>query len=170
MLVGLVWVILTSAFQRLLLYEDVYGFTSLRMYTHIFIPWLGFLLLATIVLQILRREQYFGALLLLTTFGFALTFGIMNIDGLIVRQNVARARSGDVAGAVDAFETLLGYANDLGLFAEEVDPESGAPLGNFPQGFTHIGLINAAVTLEQVQGRHVTPQVPRQARGERKRV
>jgi GH15 family glucan-1,4-alpha-glucosidase len=82
----------------------------------------------------------------------------------------ARARAGDVDGAARAFETLLGYGNDLGLFAEEVDPDSGAPLGNFPQGFTHIGLINAAVTLEQVQGRHVTPQVPRQARHERKRV
>jgi hypothetical protein len=94
LLVGLVWIILASAFQRLLLYEDAYGFTSLRIYTHIFIPWLGFLLLATIVLQIIRREQFFGGLLLLTAFGFVLTFGVINIDGLIVRQNVARAQAG----------------------------------------------------------------------------
>jgi len=94
LLVALVLVILVSAFLRLLLYEDAYGFTSLRTYTHIFIPWLGFLLLATIVLEIIHRERHFGALLLLASFGFALTFGFFNIDQFIVRQNVARARAG----------------------------------------------------------------------------
>jgi len=56
--------------------------------------WLRFRMLDYIVLQLIRREQYFGGLLLLTTFGFALTFGVLNADGLIVRQNVARARAG----------------------------------------------------------------------------
>jgi GH15 family glucan-1,4-alpha-glucosidase len=42
---------------------------------------------------------------------------------------------------------VLSFANDLGLFAEEIDPQSGAALGNFPQAFTHVGLINAAVAL-----------------------
>jgi GH15 family glucan-1,4-alpha-glucosidase len=60
------------------------------------------------------------------------------------------ARGGDVRAAMRAFERLLAYANDVGLFAEEIDPESGAALGNFPQAFTHIGLINAALTLAQV--------------------
>ena len=50
-------------------------------------------------------------------------------------------------GATAAFEHLLGYANDVGLYAEEIDPETGAALGNFPQAFTHVGLINAALTL-----------------------
>jgi GH15 family glucan-1,4-alpha-glucosidase len=58
-----------------------------------------------------------------------------------------RARAGDVAGARRAFEELLACANDVGLFAEEIDPETGAALGNFPQAFTHIGLINAALAL-----------------------
>jgi GH15 family glucan-1,4-alpha-glucosidase len=49
--------------------------------------------------------------------------------------------------AQDAFERLCGYANDVGLFAEEIDPATGAGLGNFPQAFTHVGLINAAVSL-----------------------
>jgi GH15 family glucan-1,4-alpha-glucosidase len=40
-------------------------------------------------------------------------------------------------------ERLLGHAGPLGLFAEELDPKSGAHLGNFPQAFTHLGLINA---------------------------
>ena len=94
LVVALVLVILVSALSRLLLYEDAYGFTLLRTYTHLFIPWLGFLLLATIVLEILRRERYFGALLLLTSFGFAMTLGFFNIEQFIVQQNVARARAG----------------------------------------------------------------------------
>mgnify|MGYP001248494861 FL=1 len=67
-----------------------------------------------------------------------------------------RARAGDLAGATVAFEQLLGYANDVGLFAEEIDPKTGAALGNFPQAFTHIGLINAALTLAECQ-QQVTP-------------
>ncbi len=50
----------------------------------------------------------------------------------------------------EAHETLknaLAYANDLGLFAEEIDPTTGNPLGNFPQAFTHLGVINAALSL-----------------------
>jgi len=58
-----------------------------------------------------------------------------------------RAKGGDVAGATEAFERLLACANDLGLFGEEIEPETGAALGNFPQAFTHVGLINAALTL-----------------------
>jgi GH15 family glucan-1,4-alpha-glucosidase len=49
--------------------------------------------------------------------------------------------------ARELFERLCGYANDVGLFAEEIDPMSGAALGNFPQAFTHVGLINAALSV-----------------------
>jgi GH15 family glucan-1,4-alpha-glucosidase len=58
-------------------------------------------------------------------------------------------RGGNIEGATRAFEQLLAYANDVGLFAEEIDPHTGAALGNFPQAFTHIGLINAALTLSE---------------------
>jgi len=74
-------------------------------------------------------------------------FGICSFWG--VEQ---RARQGDRAAAESDFITLLGYANDVGLFAEEIDPASGAALGNFPQAFTHIGLINAALALESPAG------------------
>jgi GH15 family glucan-1,4-alpha-glucosidase len=54
---------------------------------------------------------------------------------------------GSLEEARDLFERLCDHANDVGLFAEEVDPDSGAALGNFPQAFTHVGLINAALSL-----------------------
>jgi len=45
------------------------------------------------------------------------------------------------------FERLIGYANDLGLLAEEYDPRAGRQLGNFPQAFSHVSLINTAHAL-----------------------
>ncbi|MFF4781393.1 glycoside hydrolase family 15 protein [Streptomyces griseorubiginosus] len=45
------------------------------------------------------------------------------------------------------FERLLGLANDVGLLSEEYDPVAGAQLGNFPQAFSHIGLVTTALTL-----------------------
>jgi GH15 family glucan-1,4-alpha-glucosidase len=57
------------------------------------------------------------------------------------------ARRGDLAAAERTFEHILSFANDLGLFAEEIDIGTGAALGNFPQAFTHVGLINAAIAL-----------------------
>ena len=47
------------------------------------------------------------------------------------------------------FQQLLHYQNDLGLFAEEIDPTDGSALGNFPQAFTHIGLISTALSLKE---------------------
>jgi GH15 family glucan-1,4-alpha-glucosidase len=61
----------------------------------------------------------------------------------------AMARAGDLTGARHRFERLLGYANDLGLYAEEIDPATGSARGNFPQAFTHVGLINAALALDE---------------------
>jgi GH15 family glucan-1,4-alpha-glucosidase len=74
-------------------------------------------------------------------------FGICSFWGV-----ECAARAGDVVGATYTFERLLSYANDVGLLAEEIDPASGTALGNFPQAFTHVGLINAALTLAERQG------------------
>ncbi len=61
------------------------------------------------------------------------------------------ALQGRVGEARDRFEQMLSYASPLGLFAEEIDPATGAQLGNYPQAFTHIGLINAATNLQHAQ-------------------
>jgi GH15 family glucan-1,4-alpha-glucosidase len=51
--------------------------------------------------------------------------------------------------ARDVFEKLIARVNDVGLLSEEIDVESGAFLGNFPQALTHIGLVNAAICLSE---------------------
>jgi GH15 family glucan-1,4-alpha-glucosidase len=56
---------------------------------------------------------------------------------------------GSLKQARDQFDQSLTYANDIGLFAEEIDPTTGDALGNFPQAFTHMGLINAALSLAE---------------------
>jgi GH15 family glucan-1,4-alpha-glucosidase len=61
------------------------------------------------------------------------------------------ARRGQLDEAEHLFERLLGRASDLGLFAEEIDADTGAALGNFPQAFTHIGLINAAIAIKDAR-------------------
>jgi GH15 family glucan-1,4-alpha-glucosidase len=62
------------------------------------------------------------------------------------------AKAGEVERAQELFDRLAGYANDLGLLAEEIDTGSGEQLGNFPQAFSHIGLITAAWELDQARG------------------
>jgi GH15 family glucan-1,4-alpha-glucosidase len=61
------------------------------------------------------------------------------------------ARAGEVERAEELFDQLVSYANDLGLLAEEIDPQHGELLGNFPQAFSHIGLITAAWEIDQAR-------------------
>ncbi|HSF61432.1 MAG TPA: glycoside hydrolase family 15 protein [Gaiellaceae bacterium] len=85
----------------------------------------------------------------------------LNADGLVGEEGTfvicsfwlvsCLARAGEIERATKLFEQLVGYANDLGLLAEEIDPEHGELLGNFPQAFSHIGLITAAWEIDQAR-------------------
>ncbi|AWB28326.1 glycoside hydrolase family 15 protein [Halococcoides cellulosivorans] len=58
------------------------------------------------------------------------------------------AMSGDLREAEALFETIVEYASPLGLFSEEVIPQTGELLGNYPQAFSHLGLINSVLYLQ----------------------
>jgi len=61
----------------------------------------------------------------------------------------ALAQAGQPVRARAVFERVAAFVNEVGLLAEEVDPVSGELLGNFPQAFSHIGLVNAAWAISE---------------------
>jgi hypothetical protein len=93
-LIASVLVILASSLLRLLMYEDAYGFSELRTYTHVFIFWLAGLLVAAIVLELLHKRGFFGLALMLTMVGYVASLGLMNVDGFIISQNIQRVSHG----------------------------------------------------------------------------
>jgi GH15 family glucan-1,4-alpha-glucosidase len=74
------------------------------------------------------------------------------VSALIAIGHNARARR--------LCQKLLSFAGPLGLYAEEIDPRSGRHLGNFPQAFTHLALINAVFHVIDAEAREVGPLSP----------
>lgn len=74
--------------------------------------------------------------------------GTFSICNFWLIENLAR--SGEISEAIQLFELMLKYASPSGLFSEEIDPFSHQLLGNYPQSFTHIGFINAAMSINEV--------------------
>jgi GH15 family glucan-1,4-alpha-glucosidase len=83
----------------------------------------------------------------------------MNEDGLAGEEGTfvicsfwlasCLAKAGELGRAEELFDRLSGYTNDLGLLAEQIETASGEQLGNFPQAFSHIGLISAAWEIDK---------------------
>jgi alpha,alpha-trehalase len=65
----------------------------------------------------------------------------------------AWALAGEPGRAREVCERAITFRNDVGLLAEEVDPRTGELLGNFPQAFSHIGLVNAAWAITEAERR-----------------
>jgi GH15 family glucan-1,4-alpha-glucosidase len=65
----------------------------------------------------------------------------------------AQALAGDVEAATATFERAVAAINDIGLLAEEVDPRNAEMIGNFPQAFSHVGLVNAAWAITEARQR-----------------
>jgi hypothetical protein len=72
------------------LYEAAYGFSQLRTYTHVFMIWLGLLLVAVVVLEVLHRERAVGLAMILASLGFIVSLNLLNVDAFIVKQNLQR--------------------------------------------------------------------------------
>jgi len=139
-------------------FVQYYGSTALDA-ANLLIPIVGFLppdhprVRATIEATI--RE--------LTSEDRELVYRYINPDGLPGGEGVfsictfwladALILSGDVERGERIFRRMLRHANHLGLYSEEIDPHTGDFLGNFPQAFTHIALINTAQLLEWAHGR-----------------
>ncbi|MDP1713673.1 MAG: DUF4173 domain-containing protein [Anaerolineales bacterium] len=109
-LVTLLLIMLVSAYQRLTLYEAAYGFSRLRTYSHVFLIWIGLLLIVTIALEILRKERVFMFAALVASFGFAISLPILNVDAFIVNQNIQREIN---AQAIDSVDLDAQYFLDL---------------------------------------------------------
>jgi alpha,alpha-trehalase len=85
----------------------------------------------------------------------------LNDDGLTGREGTfiicsfwlasCLAKAGELERAEELFDRLSENANDLGLLAEQIDTGNGEQLGNFPQAFSHIGLITAAWEIDKAK-------------------
>jgi Domain of unknown function (DUF4153) len=111
------------------LYEDAYGFTRLRIYTHVFIVWLGILLVGVAALDLFERIRQFSLAAILVAAGFTFTLALLNVDGSIVRWNGSRIREGFALDteylqslSADAVPALLDLYNHS-------DPASRALIG-----------------------------------------
>ena len=126
LLLAQVGVMLISAFQRLRLYEQAYGFTSSRLAAHVFMVFVGLLLLALIIMELTNSFRKLGLVLVLGVLAFALVMVGLNEDALIAKQNLERTVQGEKLDAAylvhglsnDAVPTLFGYMDD-----PDLDPE-----------------------------------------------
>jgi hypothetical protein len=121
-IVALVLVMLLSAYKRLVLYETAYGFSELRTYTHVFMIWLGLLLVATVLLEIFHRERMFALAALIASIGFAVTLPILNVDAFIVQKNIARELNGQTEYQSEGGRVVFDSGYFLNLSDDSIPP------------------------------------------------
>lgn len=93
-IVGLTTIMLISASQRMLLYEEAFGFTHLRVFTHVFMLWLGILFIAFVLSLFRLKRNVFSLGVLVVTIGYLATLNLMNVDLYIAERNIERYRAG----------------------------------------------------------------------------
>lgn len=135
-LVALTGVMLVSASQRMALYESAYGFTHLRVYTHVFMFWLGALFVVFLLALFRLRERVFSLGVLLVVIGYLVTLNLINVEGYIADHNIERFENGkslDVAYlytfSADAAPALL-RLHDSARKDETVHQAAGQWLAN----------------------------------------
>ncbi len=148
LLVGLVSIILISAYTRLTLYEAAYGFTRLRTLTHIFILWVGLLLAAVALLEILGNFNRMALTLIVFILGFGLSVNLVNVDNLITRHNIARSLlPGDetISTTLDAgYLYSLSWDSIPPLVTSFTNPETPEPIQQEIGGVLACRLFEAA--------------------------
>jgi Domain of unknown function (DUF4153) len=158
-LVGLLIVMLIAAFQRLELYEMAYGFSRLRTYTHVFMIWLGLLLVAVVVLELLHRERAVGLTMILVSLGFGMSLSLLNVDAFIVRKNVQR----EIRSVADTGLALHRGDLDVQYFLNLSDDAIPALVSAFHSESLHlsvkerVGAALACKKYEREQGRSEYP-------------
>ena len=95
LMIGMVVIILASAFYRMALYELAYGFTRLRVHTHVFMIWLAILFSAFLWMLVVGRTRWFAHGVLIVSIGALATLNLLNPDAFIARQNIARYQRGE---------------------------------------------------------------------------
>ena len=98
---------------------------------------------------LLRRPQFRAGGGLIHRYTHADDFGVPSTAFLVCSfwyvEALAAVRR--LEPALKTLEQLRGYANSLGLYSEDVDPQTGSQWGNFPQAYSHVGLINAVLRI-----------------------
>lgn len=107
-----VLVMLVSSYQRLVLYEQAYGFSRLRTYSHLFLPWLAVLIILVVVLELMQRQGHLAFTIIAVAAGFVITCISFNIDGFIANQNIKRASISDQEGYALDFYYISELSSD----------------------------------------------------------
>jgi hypothetical protein len=129
LMAALVGVMVVSSLQRLLLYEEIFGFTRLRTYSHVAILWLGALFLPYLVALLAGRMRWFAPGALLAVLGFAATLNGLNVDRFIAAQNISRLSRGHELHARYLITLSDDALPELLTLLDHNDPALGAVLG-----------------------------------------